>query len=75
MKTDQEPAIKFLVDDVCAAATGARTIVEQAPVKSKGSNGVVERAAQAVEQYLRTLKSQLGGRYAVTIDTRLPVLT
>ena len=31
VKSDQEPAIKLLVDDVCMAMTGARTIVEQAP--------------------------------------------
>ena len=75
LKTDQEPAIKFLVDDVCMARTGARTIVEQAPVRSKGSNGVVERAVQTVEQYFRTLKSQLDERYGVRIDTKHPVLT
>ena len=62
VKTDQEPAIKFLVDDVCTARTGAKTIVEQAPRRSKGSNGIVERAVQSVEQYLRTLKSALDER-------------
>ena len=31
VKTDQEPAIKFLVDDICTARTGAKTVVEQAP--------------------------------------------
>ena len=62
LKTDQEPAIKFLVDDVCMTRTGAKTIVEQVPVRSKGSNGVVERAVQTVGQYIRTLKSQLDER-------------
>ena len=57
LKTDQEPAIKFLVDDVCMARTGAKTIVKEAPVASKGSNGVVESAVQTAEQYVRTLKS------------------
>ena len=38
--------------------TGVKTIVEDAPVASKGSNGVVERAIQTVEQYVRMLKSQ-----------------
>ena len=36
IKTDQEPAIRFLVDDVCANRTGARTIREEAPKASKG---------------------------------------
>ena len=75
VKTDQEPAIKFLVDDVCTARTGAKTIVEQAPKRSKGSNGIVERAVQSVEQYLRTLKSALDDRIGVRIDTKHPVLT
>ena len=42
LKTDQEPAITFLVDDVCVNRTRARTIKEEAPKGSKGSNGVVE---------------------------------
>ena len=75
MKSDQEHAIQYLVDDVCTARTGARTIVEQAPKRSKGSNGVVERAVQSVEQYLRTLKSALDEKMAVRIDTKHPILT
>jgi hypothetical protein len=75
VKTDQEPAIKFLVDDICTARTGARTMSEQAPKRSKGSNGIVERAVQSVEQYLRTLKSALDERVGVRIDTKHPVLT
>ena len=62
LKTDQEPAIKFLVDDVCVNRTGARTIKECAPQGSKGSNSIVERAVQSVEQCLRTLKSSLDER-------------
>ena len=61
--------MKFLVDDVCMDRTGARTIVEQ------GSNGIVERAVQSTEQYLRTLKSALDERMNVRIDTKHPVLT
>ena len=75
VKTDQEPAIKFLVDDVCMARIGARTIRELAPNNSKGSNGVVERVVQSVEQFIRTLKSALDERMAVKIDTFHPVLT
>ena len=68
VKTDQEPAIKFFVDDVCMARTGARTIRELAPKNSKGSNRVVKRAVQS-------LKSALDERMAVKIDTLHPVLT
>ena len=73
VKSDQEPAIKLLVDDVCMAMTGARTIVEQAPNGSKGSNGIVDRAVQLAEQYLRTLRSALDERMNVRIDTKHPV--
>ena len=75
LKTDQEAAIKFLVDDVCVNRTGARTIKECAPQGSKGSNGNVERAVQSVEQCLRTLKSSLDERMGVKIDVLHPVLT
>ena len=68
LKSDQELAIRFFVDDVCVNRTGARTIKEEAPKGSKGSNGVVERAVQAVEQCLRTLKSSLDERMQVRID-------
>ena len=73
LKTDQEPAIKFLVDDICVHRTGARTIKESAPKGSKGSNGVIERAVQAVEQSLRTMKSPLDERMGVRIDVQHPV--
>ena len=75
VKTDQEASIKFLVDDVCMNRTGARTIKELAPKGSKGSNGVVERAVQAVEQVLRTMKSSLDERMGVKIDILHPVNT
>ena len=75
VKTDQEPAIQFLVDDVCTSRTGARTVKEVAPKHSKGSNGVVERAVQSVEQCLRTMKSSLNERMGVKVDVRHPVIT
>jgi hypothetical protein len=75
LKTDQEAAIKFLVDDVCMNRTGARTIKELVPKGSKGSNGVVERAVQSVEQVLRTMKSALDERMGVKIDIKHPINT
>ena len=50
LKTDQESAIKCLVEDVSVSRTSARTIKEMSPKGSKGSNGIVERAVQSVEQ-------------------------
>ena len=42
--------------------------------RGAGSNGVVERAVQTVEQYVRTLNSQLDERYGARIDTMHPIL-
>ncbi len=50
-------------------------MVEQASVNSKGSDGVVERAAQTVEQHARTMKLQLGEGRGVKTDTKHPILT
>ncbi len=71
LKTDQELAIKFLADDVWMARTSAKALVEIALLGSKGSNGTVERAVQTVEQYLRTIKSQLDERYKVRMNIKL----
>ena len=54
LKTDQEPAIMSLVDDIMKNRTGAKTIPEQSPKKSSGSNGIVERAVQTVEGQIRS---------------------
>jgi hypothetical protein len=76
IKTDQENTIRFLVvDDVCTARTGARTIAEMSPKESKGSNGIVERAVQSVERCLRTLKSSLDERMRCLISVLHPVST
>ena len=74
VKSDQEPAIKFLVDDVRVNRTGAKTIVEMAPRGSKGSNGVIERAVQSMEQQVRTMKSALDERMGVKIDVMHPII-
>jgi hypothetical protein len=65
IKTDQEPAIKFLVKDLVAergSEPGHRTLVEESPVQSSGSNGVVERAVQTIEGQVRVLKLSLEER-------------
>ena len=49
VKTDQEPAIAALVEDVVKTRGRKITIVEKSPVGSSGSNGIVERAVQSVE--------------------------
>jgi hypothetical protein len=70
VKTDQEPAIAFLVKDLVAERgdeKGSRTIVEHSPIASSGSNGVVERAVQTVEGQIRVLKLALEERLGVKV--------
>ena len=55
IKTDQEPSMKSLVDDVVAAREEGRTLVEESPKQSSGSNGVAERAVQEVEGQMRVI--------------------
>ena len=45
IKTDQEPSTQYLVKDIVDTRKEGRTIVEESPVKSSGSNGVVERSS------------------------------
>ena len=71
-KSDQEPAIKSIVEDVGklrAAAGGWRYVVENSPVGSSASNGVVERHVQTIQQQSRVLKSALESRWGVKIPT------
>ena len=76
LKSDQEAAIKFLVDDVCACESDRGSYHQV--VCTTGQQGV-ERHCRAggavVEQCLRTLTSSLDERMAVKIDVLHPVLT
>ena len=67
IKSDQENAINYVVDDVCVARTGAKTIKKNSPVGVTGSNGIIERAVQAAEGQPRTMKDMLGARYKQVI--------
>jgi hypothetical protein len=52
VKTDQEPAMLSLMtrmSEVRASRGGGRCIMENSPVGSRGSNGIIGRAIQAVQ--------------------------
>jgi hypothetical protein len=55
--------------------SGSKTIVEESPVGSKGSNGVAERAVQEIEGQLRVMKLALEDRIGKEIDAEACVLT
>ena len=49
IKSDQEPAIESLMNEVMGGRAEGKITVEESPKKSSGSNRVVERAVQEVE--------------------------
>jgi len=68
VKSDQEPAITALVNDIAMRRTPAKTIIEQSPVGSSQSNGIVERAIQSYEGMVRVIKGGLEDRW----DAKIP---
>ena len=57
MKTDQEPSVHFLRKDLIEDRQEGKTVLEESPVRSSGSNGVVEKGAQEVEGGVRSIFS------------------
>ena len=43
VKNDQEPSMQFVIKDLIEERKEGGTIIEESPVKSSGSNGVVEK--------------------------------
>ena len=75
VKTDQEPAIKSFVKDLVEAREEGRTITEESPVKSSGSNGRAERAVQTLEGHIRVLLLGLEARLGMRVDAKEPIVT
>jgi len=67
VKSDQEPAMKAVVEEIARWRAPAKTIMEQSPVGSSQSNGVIERAIQSYEGLLRTMKSGLETKWSAKI--------
>ena len=65
VKSDQEPSIEFLVKDLVAERSEGQTLVEESPVGSRGSDGVVERAVQEVGGDIRALLMGLESRIGI----------
>ena len=70
IKTDQEPSIQYLVKDIIDLRKEGKTIIEESPVKSSGSNGVVERGVQEIEGGIRAILLGLEARIGRAIDAR-----
>ena len=75
VKSDQEPAIKAVIEDVgrAKAADGSgRYIVEHSPVGASQSNGMVERGIQSVAAQARVLLSVVQERWGLGIPMEHP---
>jgi len=70
VKTDQEPSIKYLIKDLMDSRGEGKTIPEESPVKSSGSNGIVERGVSEVEGEIRVLFLGLQEKLKRKIDAR-----
>ena len=70
LRSDQEPAITNVLDEVCKVRTSARSVPETAPQGDSQGNGLAERAVQSMEEMLRVHKLALETRVGV----RLPIL-
>eukprot|EP00974_Lingulodinium_polyedra_P038888 3725751-Lingulodinium_polyedra.AAC.1 len=71
MKSDNEPALVAVMDGAARvrASRGAqRTNMENSPVYSSKSNGVIERGVQTVQGMVRTLRSALEEKWQVELD-------
>jgi len=70
VKKDQEPSMEYLFKDIRDQRPEGRTIPEESPVKSSGSNGFVERGVQEIEGGIRALLLGLQERIGRKIDAR-----
>eukprot|EP00973_Karenia_brevis_P055946 7782012-Karenia_brevis.AAC.1 len=62
VKSDPEEAMRLLVRSIQEERTDCKTVVEEAPKKVKGSNGIVERAVQEIEGRIRAILLSLEER-------------
>ena len=70
VKNDQEPSMQFVIKDLFEERREGGTIIEESPVKSSGSNGIVEKTAQDVEGRIRAVFLGLQEKLKRKIDAR-----
>jgi len=75
LKSDQEPAIVALTNEIIRLRAPALTQVEQSPVGSSASNGVIERGIQSFEMMARVMKNAPEAKWKVDIPDDHAVLT
>ncbi len=75
VKTDQETSIKYFVKDFIEERGEGKIILEESPVGSSGSNGVVERGVQSLEGQVRVLLLALERRLGFRVEATWPIVT
>ena len=70
IRSDQEPSIQCLIKDIVGERAEGRTVLEESPVKSSGSNGVVERGVQEMDNQIRAIFLGFQERLGRKVDTR-----
>ena len=68
LKSDQESSVKSVIDAVIRARRDTPTMPEYSPVRSSGSNGVIERGIKEVQRQLKAMKRALDARVGVDIS-------
>ena len=68
LKSDQEPAIVVLKEQIAAQRRGVDTVLEESPVGDSQSNGLAERAVRNIEEMTRTYLNDLQNRIGEQID-------
>ena len=72
-KSDQEPAIVDVLNEIARMRGEGRTIIEHSPVADSQANGFVERAIQIVEKILRTHLLALEDKVKAKISVGHPI--
>eukprot|EP00973_Karenia_brevis_P046933 6511772-Karenia_brevis.AAC.1 len=70
IKSDTEEAMRLLVRSIQEERHESKTVVEEVPKGSKGSDGVVERAVQEIEGRIRSLLLSLEERLNREVDAK-----
>lgn len=74
IRNDQEPSIQYFIKDLAEGHEEGRTLLEESPVGSSGSNGSVERGVQWMEGHIRVLLLSLEARIGKKVDPRMPIV-
>ena len=77
VETDHEPSIQYFVKDLVESRPQGQTVNEESPVKSSGSNGVVERGVQVqvLEGQLRVMLLAFESRIGREVRAKEPIVT